>query len=74
MGWHSAEVFVRARFCNIPTARPLLCKMILTDGFMQNTIGKKNNRKKCAGALSLLHPIRPEGRILVFDRTRQVVF
>ncbi len=72
--WHPKAEFVLVLHCNTLTGRALLCKMIFINRFMQKNLDKMDKNKTASSRFSLLHLIRPEGRIFVFIRTRQVVF
>ena len=72
--WHSKAEFVWVLNCNALTNRALLCKMIFINRFMQMYLDKMDKSRTALSRFSLLHLIRPEGRIFVFTRTRQVVF
>lgn len=72
--WHSKAEFVWALNCNTLTNRALLCRMIFINRFMQKYLDKIDKSRTALNRFSLLHLIRPEGRIFVFTRTRQVVF
>ena len=72
--WHPKAEFVLVLHCNTLTGRALLCKMIFINRFMQKNLDKMDKNKTASSRFSLLHLIRPEGRIFVFTRTRQVVF
>jgi len=52
----------------------LLCIVIFINGFMQKSFDKSRVTRAASRRFSLLHLIRPAGRIFVFTGTRQVVF
>ena len=72
--WHSKAMFVLVMSCNTLISRSLLCKMIFINRFMQSISQKWTLNRTASSRFSLLNLIRPEGRIFVFIRTRQVVF
>jgi hypothetical protein len=72
--WRSKAVFGTVVQCNAIVNRALLCKMIFINGFMQKSFDKSGVTGTASSRFSLLHSIRPAGRIFVFNGTRQVVF
>ena len=72
--WLPKAEFVLVSHCNTLINRSLLCKMNFTNGFMQSILIKWTRSRAASSRFSLLHLIRPVGRIFVFIRTRQVVF
>ena len=72
--WRSKAVFGTAIQHNAFVNRALLCTIIFINGFMQSLLTNRRVTGTASSRFSLLHLIRPVGRIFVFNRTRQVVF
>jgi len=72
--WRSEAVFGTVVLCNAIVNRALLCIVNFINGFMQKHLDKMDTKQNGIEPFSLLHLIRPVGRIFVFIGTRQVVF
>ncbi|VXB32133.1 conserved hypothetical protein [Chryseobacterium sp. 8AT] len=72
--WRSEAAFGTVSQCNAIVNRALLCIVIFINGFMQSLLTYQGVTGTATSRFSLLHSIRPAGRIFVFTGTRQVVF
>lgn len=72
--WHLEVAFGTVTQCNTFINRSLICIIIFINGFMRKSLTYLEVTGTTSSRFSLLHSIRPAGRIFVFTRTRQVVF
>jgi len=72
--WRSLAHFGTVIQCNALPNRVLLCEKNFNNGFMLKRTDISGKKMNSLELFSLLHLIRPAGRIFVFTRTRQVVF
>jgi len=72
--WRSEAAFGSVAQCKAIVNMALLCIVIFINGFMQSLLTYQGVTGTASSRFSLLHSIRPAGRIFVFTGTRQVVF
>lgn len=72
--WRSKTFFGTLLTYSTLTESTFFCTVIFTNGRMQKQVNISGNKEDSFRLSFLLYLIRPEGRIFVFARTRQVVF